>query len=404
MYTVLARKYRPQKINEIKGQDVATTIIKNAILKNKLHHALLLSGPMGTGKTSLARIIAKSLNCKNGPTIDPCNKCESCISITKGKSVDVIEIDGASNRKIENARSIIESIKYPPLSSRYKVYIVDEVHMLTQEAFNALLKTIEEPPDYVKFIFATTALNKVPDTIQSRCQILSLKKVHKEIIAEKLKIISEKEKVAVDADAVDMIARFADGSFRVAEGYLDRCISYKNDNITPEDVEKVIGIAGSEQIKKYLSFIKEKKISSALSMIDNLFNNGINAEFFVQSIINHLLSNDFNLEYKTALLNVYYNVLVDIKHQMDEKIALEIATHKAVSIGDLEKVEKLIEYLSENESSQTASDSRMAENDTYINTSSIKKDIKADIKKNSMLDFVLKEFEGKIISTEDIKK
>jgi len=404
MYTVLARKYRPQKIDEIKGQGVATTIIKNAILKNKIHHALLLSGPMGTGKTSLARIIAKSLNCKNGPTIDPCNECESCTSITKGKSVDVTEIDGASNRKVENARSIIESVKYPPLSSRYKVYIVDEVHMFTQEAFNALLKTIEEPPNYVKFIFATTALDKVPDTIQSRCQILSLKKVPSKIIAEKLKIISEKEQVAVDTDAVDMIARFADGSFRVAEGYLDRCINYKDDNITSEDVEKVIGIAGFEQIKKYLVFIKEKKLSSALSMIDNLFNNNLNAEFFVQSVINYLLSSDFNLEYKTALLNVYYNVLVDIKHQVDEKIALKIATHKAASIGDLEKVEKLIEYLSENEPNQITAGSQSAKNSSYVVENSVNEGSKTDIKENSMLDFVLREFEGKIISTENIKK
>ena len=317
MYKVLARKYRPSKLDEIVGQDVAVRILKNAIKSNRLHHAILLSGPMGVGKTSTARIIAKSLNCENGPTVEPCNQCESCISISKGKNIDVLEIDGASNRKVDDARSLIESIKYPPLKSRYKIYIIDEVHMFTIEAFNAMLKTIEEPPDYVKFIFATTALEKIPDTILSRCQIITLKKISKDLIKEKLKKIAENEGVSIGDSSIDTIAFASFGSMRVAEGYLDRCMAYSPKKITGEDVFKVVGVTDEETVGRYFDFIADKNIENALLLIKSLYEQDINFEIFSQQCIDYLLKvNSYTIEHKTALLNIFYNALIDIKQKV----------------------------------------------------------------------------------------
>ena len=415
MYKVLARKYRPSKLDEIVGQDVAIRILKNAIKSNRLHHAILLSGPMGVGKTSTARIIAKSLNCENGPTVEPCNQCESCISISKGKNIDVLEIDGASNRKVDDARSLIESIKYPPLKSRYKIYIIDEVHMFTIEAFNAMLKTIEEPPDYVKFIFATTALEKIPDTILSRCQIITLKKISKDLIKEKLKKIAENEGVSIGDSSIDTIAFASFGSMRVAEGYLDRCMAYSPKKITGEDVFKVVGVTDEETVGRYFDFIADKNIENALLLIKSLYEQDINFEIFSQQCIDYLLKvNSYTIEHKTALLNIFYNALIDIKQKINPISAINIATHKAVSLCDLERVEDVIQKLSDGVlKKETAEEESVYEDFNRSNK-------KQELKKNSAEDswgyinaesdvedavkLVLKEFEGKIITVEKLNK
>ncbi len=408
MYKVFARKYRPSKLSEVVGQPVAVQILKNAIQTGKVHHAILLSGPMGTGKTSLARIISKSLNCKDGPTIDPCGKCEACKAIAVGKDVDVIEIDGASNRKVEDARAIIESVKYPPLKRRFKIYIIDEVHMLTQEAFNALLKTIEEPPEYVKFIFATTAIEKVPDTILSRCQILNLKRIPEEEIEKKLRYIAEQEQIEIDSEGISLIAYASNGSLRVAEGYLDRCISYKPDKrITKEDVSVVLGISTTDTVNTYLENLLNEKPKEATDIIKRLNSESKDLETFCRQILDALIEKDLSIERKTALLNIFYKALVDMKQKIDQLPSMVIATHKAAAAGKLEKIENIIKKLSE--SNLTQLNTTPANN--YNEKADLKKEERIDIKENieqdnnqSAVDIILKTFGGKIINIEKLKK
>ena len=206
-YIVFARKYRPQAFDEVVGQSHITTTLKNAIAQNRVAHAYIFAGPRGVGKTTTARILAKALNCEKGPTDNPCNKCPSCNEITQGISLDILEIDGASNRGIDEIRNLRENVKFSPSKGRFKVYIIDEVHMLTSEAFNALLKTLEEPPPHAKFIFATTQAHKVPPTILSRCQRFDFRRISIKDIVESLKVIAKKEGIKVDDEVLILIAK-----------------------------------------------------------------------------------------------------------------------------------------------------------------------------------------------------
>ncbi|WP_051904443.1 DNA polymerase III subunit gamma/tau [Hippea jasoniae] len=403
MYKVLARKYRPTKLDEVIGQPVATTILRNAIQSNKLHHAILLSGPMGVGKTSLARIIAKSINCEKGPTTDPCNQCEACIAIQKGRDIDVIEIDGASSRKIENAREIIESIKYPPLKRRFKVYIIDEIHMFTQEAFNAMLKTIEEPPEYVKFIFATTAIEKIPETILSRCQILTLTRIPEKEIEKKLTQIAQNEKIDIESEAIKLIAKASMGSLRVAEGLLDRCIAFKLEgNITADDASLVAGISTTQKIEEFIEFVINKN-RSAIDLIYTLYENSVNLEQFCSQIIENLIKQEISLEKKVALLNIFYKALGDIKRKVDPLDALIVATYKSFAAAELESIEKVIEKLLGFETSAVLNNKPSSEpiNSSFKETS---KHSNIPQKNNqSTVDEVLTIFKGKIVNIEKIK-
>ena len=218
-YIPLYRKYRPQTLEEVVGQEHIKKALTNAIELNKISHAYLFTGPRGTGKTSTARIFAKSLNCKEGPTIHPCGKCENCIDITNSTPMDVIEIDAASNRKVEDAQNILEKVMYAPVNSRYKIYIIDEVHMLSTTAFNALLKTLEEPPKNVIFILATTEVHKVLDTIKSRCQRYDFKRITTSDIAAHLRMISDKEGINITDDALMTIAKNSAGDISIRIGY-----------------------------------------------------------------------------------------------------------------------------------------------------------------------------------------
>ncbi len=415
MYKVLARKYRPKKLSEVIGQEVAVRILQNAIKSGRLHHAILFAGPMGVGKTSLARIVAKSLNCEKGTTIEPCGVCDSCVAIAKGNDIDVMEIDGASNRKVEDAHTLIESVKYPPLKSPNKIYIIDEVHMLTPEAFNALLKTIEEPPSYVKFIFATTEIDKIPETILSRCQILKLNKIPKELIKEKLNTIAQMEGIEIEPESLDMIAFASDGSMRVAEGFFDRCIAYKENNITAEETAKVVGVTSSDTINRYADFIFKQDTQNAVKLIQKLHNEDINFESFTQQVINYMLAKeDVNMEYKTALLNIFYKAFIDIKQKINPLSVLSVASYKSAAVKGLERIENAMEKLSKLNTQQLFDNSNditeLASHKNIIKQKSVKKMDKAEeiSVKNDKIDkdveTILNKFGGKIVRIEDVKK
>jgi len=273
-YVVLARKYRPQTFDEIVGQEHITTLIKNAIQNGKLAHAFLFVGPRGVGKTSCARILAKSLNCKNAPTVNPCGKCAACIEISEGRSLDVIEIDGASNRGIDEIRTLRENVKFVSISGKYKIYIIDEVHMLTPEAFNALLKTLEEPPDHVKFIFATTQPNKVLPTILSRCQRFDFGYIPVVKIVEKLKEIAKKEKIDFEEAALFDIAKLSEGSMRDAESLLDQLSCLSKDKIYSKDILSLMGVVGDEAYFELIQAIKNTNTEFCIDFISKLFMQG----------------------------------------------------------------------------------------------------------------------------------
>jgi DNA polymerase-3 subunit gamma/tau len=286
-YLVFARKYRPQNFDEIVGQEHITTTLKNAILQNRIAHAYLFAGPRGIGKTSTARIFSKALNCEKGPTTTPCNKCDTCKEISSGTSLDVLEIDGASNRGIEEIRNLRENVKFFPSKGKFKIYIIDEVHMLTTEAFNALLKTLEEPPPHVKFIFATTQPHKILPTILSRCQRFNFKRVSATDLVQVLKGIANKEKIEAEEDALYAIAYASEGGLRDAESILDQLSSFSHGKVTSEDVHSVLGMVGQEVYFDIAQKIIDKDIAGCLNLIDELEKNGKDLSQFILGLINH---------------------------------------------------------------------------------------------------------------------
>ena len=247
-YEVFARKYRPQTFEDLVGQTHVARTLKNAVAQNRLAHAYLFVGPRGVGKTSTARILAKSLNCVEGPTVTPCGKCDNCREIAAGNSLDVIEIDGASNNSVEDVRQLRENVRYAPAKGRYKIYLIDEVHMLSPAAFNALLKTLEEPPEHVKFIFATTEPQKVLPTILSRCQRFDLHRIPANLIAQHLQFIANKEKITLQTAAAHAIARGAEGGLRDAESMLDQLVAFCGDKINESDVLDVFGFTSEQMV------------------------------------------------------------------------------------------------------------------------------------------------------------
>lgn len=273
-YSVFARKYRPQSFDDVIGQDHVTTTLKNSITGNRISQAWLFAGPRGVGKTSMARILAKALNCEKGPTITPCAKCESCALIHEGNDQDVIEIDAASNRMVEDARQLRDSIRYAPLRSRFKIYIIDETHMLTRESFNTLLKTLEEPPPKTKFIFATTEPHKLPDTIISRCQRFDFNRLSANLIAKSLDKIALTENIKLSQGASQLIARSCKGSMRDAESMLDQLASYKDGEIAENDVLVLTGQTSLESAKKLFSAVKNSSAKEVIENIDTIFQNG----------------------------------------------------------------------------------------------------------------------------------
>ena len=267
-YLVFARKFRPQVFDEIIGQETIVSTLKNAITQERVPQSFLFTGTRGVGKTSAARILAKSLNCEKGPTVTPCGQCSSCTEVTRGSSLDVIEIDGASNNSVDNIRDLRESIAMRPVDGRFKIYIIDEVHMLSQGAFNALLKTLEEPPQHAKFVFATTDFQKVPATIVSRCQRFQFRRVPTQDIASKLKSITKHEKIEAEPEALALIAKAAEGSLRDAESLLDQISSFSKGKIKTEDIEKALGLASYALTISLLKAWGKKDAGLALEIVE----------------------------------------------------------------------------------------------------------------------------------------
>ncbi|HEY3602976.1 MAG TPA: DNA polymerase III subunit gamma/tau, partial [Chthoniobacterales bacterium] len=287
-YQVFARKYRPQTFDDLVGQEHVVRTLRNAVEQNRLAHAYLFVGPRGIGKTSTARILAKALNCIHGPTTTPCGQCDNCKEIAAGNSLDVLEIDGASNNGVEQVRELRENVRYAPAKSRYKIYIIDEVHMLTPQAFNALLKTLEEPPEHVKFIFATTEPQKVLPTILSRCQRFDLHRIPANLIAEHLQYIARNEKVALEPAAAHAIARAADGGLRDAESMLDQLVAFCGEKIAERDVLEVFGLTSEQTVANFTQRILRGETSEVLTLLNEQAAAGKEMMKLMSDLIAHL--------------------------------------------------------------------------------------------------------------------
>lgn len=331
-YQVLARKWRPQLFQDVIGQEHITQTLINAIKTGRLAHAYLFGGSRGIGKTSVARIFARAINCDQGEPGIPCNKCRSCTEITAGSSIDVQEIDGASNRGIDEIRELRESIKYMPSSSRYRIYIIDEVHMLTLPAFNALLKTLEEPPAHVKFIFATTESHKVPATILSRCQRFDFKRISLSQIISHLQRIAEDEGIEISTSGLAIIAREAEGSMRDAESLMDQVISFSGQKVEEKDITDILGIIDRDIMFESSAAILEGAADRCLEVVEKIYNYGYDIK-----------------EFYRALMEQFRNLLISLiapqKHLLDISESDREETMRLAEMAGEEKLHLLLNFL-----------------------------------------------------------
>ncbi|MBF0511796.1 MAG: DNA polymerase III subunit gamma/tau [Candidatus Omnitrophica bacterium] len=335
-YLVLARKYRPQNFEEVVGQGHITELLRKSIESGRIAHAFLFCGPRGIGKTSCARILAKSLNCQTGPTLKPCGTCPACQEITNTNSFDVIEIDGASNRGIDEIRTLRENVKFAPSYGRYKIYIVDEVHMLTTDAFNALLKTLEEPPEHVKFIFATTEVHKVPATILSRCQRFDFKRISVESIMANLKSICEKENVKANEEALFAIAKAAGGSMRDALSILDQLSALSEKGIDPADVFSMLGMVEVEFLFDLTDALIARSCVKALDILNQIIERGKDIKQLGKDLTEHF-RHLMIVKVGGASLNSLIDYPAGVKQRLD------LQAQKITVAGILRAIELLIE-------------------------------------------------------------
>ena len=372
-YLVLARKWRPQTFEEVVGQQPVVRTLQNAIDRNRIPHAIIFSGVRGVGKTTLARLVAKALNCQEGPTKIPCNQCEHCKEITGGNAIDIHEIDGASNRGIQEIRELKENIRFFPTKSRYKIIIIDEVHMLTTEAFNALLKTLEEPPEHVFFMFATTELHKIPITILSRCQRYELQKVSSRELFEFFSKISREEKVKISDWALDVIVREAGGSVRDGLSLLDQIFSFSGDEITDEDIIQVLGLVDSQVVSSMAGAVLAGDLAGGLKILDEVTSYGVDLKrlsndllyFFRALLICRISAEPEKLldvpdqeleelrktaaQYTVETLQLNFNLLLkgaeEMQYSSHPRLALEMALIRAAETGNVLPVTQLLERL-----------------------------------------------------------
>jgi DNA polymerase-3 subunit gamma/tau len=373
-YIVLARKWRPQSFDDLVGQETVAKTFKNALSSGKIAHAYLFSGPRGVGKTSTARILAKALNCQQRTDSEPCGTCESCKAITEGASIDVFEIDGASNNSVDAVRELRETVKYAPSGGKYKIYIIDEVHMLSTSAFNALLKTLEEPPPHVVFIFATTEPKKVPVTILSRCQHHSFRRVTRSRIKEQLKKITGSEKINIKESALEMLAKAADGSMRDALTLLDQAYSF-SDEITEEELNVLLGLPEAAIISNLTETILNGNISETLSIIKELTDRGNDLRQILKQLVEHFrdlavlkvtqgdkellefsedeiqklrkMTSGTSIEELTVLLSELLKLEYEVKNAINPRYTFELGLLRTSFIKGMTSVESVLKMLDE---------------------------------------------------------
>lgn len=387
-YLVTARKWRPKTFEEVVGQQHITKTLKNAIKNQRIAHAYIFAGPRGVGKTTTARILAKRLNCLSPVDGEPCNECDMCKAFLESQSLDIIEIDGASNRRIEEIRSLRESVKYAPTRGSYKIYIIDEVHMLTTESFNALLKTLEEPPEHTIFIFATTDVHKVPLTIISRCQRFDFRRIEMNEIKSLLKKISEAENIEIDDESLTIIAKKADGALRDAQSLFDQVISFCGDKITINDLNLMLNIITEDIYFEVSDAILEKKFTSAFEITGRLYENGWNYTDFLNGLIEHfrniltvVLTNGNKhieateqtkikyLNYKDKysegdllrILNFLSKTQYELKSAQNQRLKIEIAVSQLIGLEKTSTISELINNLANVQVSSTVSTQAVSE-------------------------------------------
>ena len=372
-YVVIARRYRPQTFEELVGQEYVRKALANAIETNRIGHAYLFAGPRGTGKTTTARIFAKALNCDLGPTMTPCNRCDICIDISSDADVDVIEIDGASNNSVENIRELRDNCTVRPARCRFKIYIIDEVHMLTKSAFNALLKTLEEPPEHVKFMFCTTDPDKLPITVLSRCQRFDLSTVEETKIFDRLKFILDSENREADDAAVSMLARRAYGSLRDSQSLLEQLLSFCTGTITVDDVHQLLGTTDSGKLLDLLESLVTRDAGRALGILSEFWRIGTEPERLAEQILGiyrdllsasvgcsadlmqftqldefsrvQRIAEDFGKHTLLASMEVMQEMLRRVQSTTKVKILVETAIVRLASLEELDRIEEWLDVL-----------------------------------------------------------
>lgn len=373
-YLVFARKYRPMFFEDVVGQEHVTQTLQNAIQQNRIANAYLFCGPRGVGKTTVARLLSKALNCDEGPSIRPCNVCSSCIEVNESRSLDVQEIDGASNNGVDEVRNLRESLRYSPNPGKYRIIIIDEVHMLSNAAFNALLKTLEEPPPRVLFIFATTEVQKVPATILSRCQRFDFKRITSKRIVQQLRELCQKEEITIDEDSLRLLANKGDGSMRDSESVLDQLIAFSGKAVNAQDTASLLGIIGLPVFFQVTDLIQQRHMQGGIELVQRIFSEGYDFNEFLSGLADHLrnflvakttgsseeldVSEEYALRYLNSveafevedllrLIKIVSDTENQIRRSANARIHLEVALIKMIKMASSVQLSQLLSQVEE---------------------------------------------------------